>query len=141
MERIRAFLPLAPSTVPPPGSEKRLHVTSGGPLHGRCMRPDRLYLLDIIEAADRIDVHFAERDSDEFVLDVTRQAAVRHELTVIGEVANRLSKTIRQAHAAINGLAAVARPPRPTGRRATVGSNAAAAAAPACTADSSEAVK
>jgi uncharacterized protein with HEPN domain len=64
------------------------------------MRPDRLYLLDIIEAADRVDVHLGERDSAKFLLDVTRQAAVLHELTVIGEAANRLSEEIRQAYAA-----------------------------------------
>ena len=64
------------------------------------MRPDRLYLLDIIEAADRIDVHLAERDRERFLADVTRQAAVLHELTVIGEAAGRLSEALRQAHAA-----------------------------------------
>jgi uncharacterized protein with HEPN domain len=64
------------------------------------MRPDRLYLLDIIEAADRVDVHLAERDRDSFLADVTRQAAVLHELTVIGEAAGRLSETLRQAHPA-----------------------------------------
>jgi len=54
------------------------------------MRSDRLYLLDIIEAADRIDVHLAERDRQRFLAHVTRQAAVLHELTVIGEAASRL---------------------------------------------------
>ena len=62
------------------------------------MRPDRLYLLDIVEAADRVDVHLAERDRDKFLADITRQAAVLHELTVIGEAANRISETLRQAH-------------------------------------------
>ena len=64
------------------------------------MRPDRLYLLDIIEAADRVDVHLAERDRERFLADVTRQAAVLHELTVIGEAAGRLSETLRKAHSA-----------------------------------------
>jgi uncharacterized protein with HEPN domain len=36
------------------------------------MRPDRLYLLDIIEAANRVDVHLAERDRERFLADVTR---------------------------------------------------------------------
>ena len=62
------------------------------------MRPDRLYLLDIMEAADRVDVHLAERDREKFLADITRQAAVLHELTVIGEAANRISETLRQAH-------------------------------------------
>ena len=64
------------------------------------MRPDRLYLLDIIEAADRVDVHLAERDRERFLADVTRQAAVLHELTVIGEAASRLSESLRQVHPA-----------------------------------------
>lgn len=64
------------------------------------MRPDRLYLLDIIEAADRVDVHLAERDRETFLANVTRQAAVLHELTVIGEAASRLSETLRQTHPA-----------------------------------------
>jgi uncharacterized protein with HEPN domain len=64
------------------------------------MRPDRLYLLDIIEAADRIDIHLADRDREMFLADVTRQAAVLHELTVIGEAAARLSLPLRQAHPA-----------------------------------------
>lgn len=62
------------------------------------MRPDRLYLIDIIEAADRVDVHLGERDRDRFLANVTRQAAVLHELTVIGEAAARLSETLRRAH-------------------------------------------
>jgi len=64
------------------------------------MRPDRLYLLDIIEAADRVDVHLAERNRETFLADVTRQAAVLHELTVIGEAASRLSEPLREAHPA-----------------------------------------
>jgi uncharacterized protein with HEPN domain len=62
------------------------------------MRPDRLYLLDIIEAADRVDVHLAERDRGRFLSDVTRQSAVLHELTVIGEAAGRLSEALRHAY-------------------------------------------
>ena len=64
------------------------------------MRPDRLYLLDIIEAHDRVDVHLAERNRETFLGDVTRQAAVLHELTVIGEAASRLSEPLRQSHPA-----------------------------------------
>ncbi len=43
-------------------------------------------------------MHLAERDRDTFLADVTRQAAVLHELTVIGEAASRLSETLRQAY-------------------------------------------
>ena len=63
------------------------------------MRHDRLYLLDIVEAADRVDVHLAERDRERFFADVTRQSAVLHELTVIGEAASKLSEGLRLAHA------------------------------------------
>jgi uncharacterized protein with HEPN domain len=62
------------------------------------MRPDRLYLLDILQAADRIETHLGERDRAAFLGDVTRQAAVLHELTVIGEAASRLSAALRDAH-------------------------------------------
>jgi uncharacterized protein with HEPN domain len=62
------------------------------------MRPDRLYLLDIEEAAERVEVHLGERDRDKFLLDVTRQAAVLHELTVIGEAAGRVSDLLRDAY-------------------------------------------
>jgi len=50
------------------------------------MRPDRLYLLDIIEASDRVEIHLG------------RRAAVLHELTVMGEAASRLSDEIRRDH-------------------------------------------
>ena len=63
------------------------------------MRPDRLFLVDIVDAADRVEIHLGGRDREKFFLDVTRQAAVLHELTVIGEAANRLSEGIRQRHA------------------------------------------
>ena len=63
------------------------------------MRPDRLFLSDIVEAADRVEIHLAGRDRGTFLEDVTRQAAVLHELTVIGEAANRLSEAFRRDHA------------------------------------------
>ena len=49
------------------------------------MRPERLYLLDIIEAADNVVIHIAGQDRESFLGDVTTRAAVLHELTVIGE--------------------------------------------------------
>jgi uncharacterized protein with HEPN domain len=64
------------------------------------MRHDRLYLLDIIEAADRIGIHLAGLDRNRFLTDVTRQAAVLHELTIIGEAASKVSQELRQAHSA-----------------------------------------
>jgi uncharacterized protein with HEPN domain len=65
------------------------------------MRPDRLYLLDILQAADRIETHLAGRDRDAFLADVTRQSAVLYELTVIGEAANRISAGLRNAHKSV----------------------------------------
>ena len=63
------------------------------------MRPDRLFLLDIVEAADRVAIHLGGRDREPSLRDVTRQAAVLHELSVIGEAANRLSEDIRHRYA------------------------------------------
>ena len=51
------------------------------------MRPERLYLQDIIEAADSITFHICGRPRDRFLEDRTVRAAVLHELTVIGEAA------------------------------------------------------
>ena len=62
------------------------------------MRPDRLFLLDIIEAAEAVAVHIAGRGEDELLGDRTARAAVLHELAVIGEAAARLSTEIRDRH-------------------------------------------
>ncbi|MBZ5638615.1 MAG: DUF86 domain-containing protein [Acidobacteriia bacterium] len=62
------------------------------------MRPERLYLLDIVEAAENIVVHLAGRDREAFVGKVTIRAAVLHELTVIGEAAARLPEDFRSRH-------------------------------------------
>jgi uncharacterized protein with HEPN domain len=59
------------------------------------MRPERLYLLDILEAADAIVEHLGDRGEDAFARDRTVRAAVLHELTVIGEAAGRLSEDLR----------------------------------------------
>lgn len=62
------------------------------------MRPERLYLLDIVEAADNVVLHIAGQDRDGFVGNVTARAAVLHELTVIGEAAAKLSEDFRTRH-------------------------------------------
>jgi uncharacterized protein with HEPN domain len=51
------------------------------------MRPERLYLQDILEAVDNIAFHLGKRSKEEFLGDRTARAAVLHELTVIGEAA------------------------------------------------------
>ena len=62
------------------------------------MRPERLYLLDIVEAADNVVLHIAGQDREGFLGNVTIRAAVLHELTVIGEGASRLSEDFRVRH-------------------------------------------
>lgn len=62
------------------------------------MRPDRLYLADMIEAAGNVALHIAGRDRDSFVDNITARAAVLHELTVIGEAAARFSADVRSRH-------------------------------------------
>ena len=62
------------------------------------MRPERLSLLDIVEAADNIKVHIAGQDRAGFLGNVTARAAVLHELAVIGEAARRLSTDFRDRH-------------------------------------------
>ena len=62
------------------------------------MRPDRLYLLDIVEAGGNVVIHIAGRDRQGFLGDVTARAAVLHELTVMGEGASRVSSELRSRH-------------------------------------------
>jgi uncharacterized protein with HEPN domain len=62
------------------------------------MRPERLYLQDMVEAADNIAFHIAGRPRERFLGDRTVRAAVLHELTVIGEAAARLASEFRARH-------------------------------------------
>ncbi len=62
------------------------------------MRPDRLFLLYIVEAADSIVTHIAGRDEKTIVGDRTARAAVLHELAVIGEAAARVSDGTTARH-------------------------------------------
>ncbi len=62
------------------------------------MRPEHLYLLGIVEAAENVAIHIGSRDRAAFLGDVTRRAAVLHELTVIGEAAARLPADFRNRH-------------------------------------------
>ena len=62
------------------------------------MRPERLYLADIIEAAANIGTHIAGRSREAVIADPTARAAVAHELTVIGEAASRISAATRERH-------------------------------------------
>lgn len=65
------------------------------------MRPERLYLSDILEAAANVALHIGARSRDDFMADRTVRAAVLHELTVIGEAASRVPATLRDRYASI----------------------------------------
>lgn len=62
------------------------------------MRPERLYLQDIVEATDNIAFHIGDRSRERFLGDRTVKAAVLHEITVIGEAAARLPVDFRGRH-------------------------------------------
>jgi uncharacterized protein with HEPN domain len=63
------------------------------------MRPDRLYLTDIVHAADAIARFLADVDEETiFLVDELHQSAVLQKLIVIGEAATRVSPELKQAH-------------------------------------------
>ena len=62
------------------------------------MRPERLYLNDIVEAAANVAEHLGSSTEEEFTTNRTLRAAVLHELTVIGEAAARLPADLRGRH-------------------------------------------
>lgn len=62
------------------------------------MRTERLYLADIIEAADAIERFLTGIDRDVFDTDDLRQSAILQKLTIIGEAAARLPDEFRGRH-------------------------------------------
>jgi uncharacterized protein with HEPN domain len=61
------------------------------------MRPDRLYLTDIMEAADAIERFLGDVGGMKyFQADELRQAAILQKLIVIGEAAARISPKLKQ---------------------------------------------
>ena len=56
------------------------------------MRPEILYLTDIVDAADSIEKFLMGQDFNEFERNEMMHSAVLQKLTVIGEAAARLSK-------------------------------------------------
>ena len=62
------------------------------------MRPERLYLVDILEAADAIQRFIEPISEDEFLSDELRQSGVLQKLIVIGEAASRLPKIFQAEH-------------------------------------------
>lgn len=65
------------------------------------MRPERLYLLDIIAAAEAISRFCEIVDEDQFLRDEIRQSAVLQKLIVIGEAATHLPTEFRKKHSEI----------------------------------------
>lgn len=62
------------------------------------MRPERLYLTDIVEAVDAIARFLQGVDETAFMQDELRQSAVLQKLIVIGEAASRLPRTFTEQH-------------------------------------------
>jgi uncharacterized protein with HEPN domain len=62
------------------------------------MRPERLYLNDIIEAADAIFRFLTGVGEADFMNDELRQSAVLQKLIVIGEAAARLPEGFKERH-------------------------------------------
>jgi len=62
------------------------------------MRRDELFLVDILEAADRIAARIAARNLASVIGDEDLQDVVLRRLTVIGEAASELSEELRSRH-------------------------------------------
>ena len=65
------------------------------------MRPEQLYLTDIVEAADAIVEFVAGLDEAAFYQDANTQSAVLQKLIVIGEAAARLPQKFRDQYSSI----------------------------------------
>ncbi|MBI3126642.1 MAG: DUF86 domain-containing protein [Candidatus Tectomicrobia bacterium] len=71
------------------------------------MRDDRLWFLDILEAAARIEEH-AAKGREAFLRDEFLQVWMLHHLQIIGEVAAGLSQELRARHPQPSWRAAIA---------------------------------
>jgi len=60
------------------------------------MRSDKLYLVDMVEAADHIGRFLLGISFERFEGDELRKSAVLQKLTVIGEAASRVSAELKQ---------------------------------------------
>jgi uncharacterized protein with HEPN domain len=65
------------------------------------MRPERLYLMDMLEAADAIATFLHGRNEQSFLADDLLRSAILHKLTIIGEAAAKLPLEFRQRYAHI----------------------------------------
>jgi uncharacterized protein with HEPN domain len=62
------------------------------------MRPEKLYILDIVEASEAIGRFCEAIGEDEFLQDELRQSAVLQKLIVIGEAASHLTNNFRKKY-------------------------------------------
>lgn len=62
------------------------------------MSRDDATLLDIAQAARRIQDFLVGMDKAAFYADIKTQSAVLHQLTVLGEAVKRLSRSFRDQH-------------------------------------------
>ena len=62
------------------------------------MRPEKLYLLDILEAAEAIKRFCEPISEDDFNHDELRQSAILQKLIIIGEAAARLPAAFNERH-------------------------------------------
>jgi uncharacterized protein with HEPN domain len=62
------------------------------------MRPEKLYLLDIVEAAEAIGRFCEQVDEEQFLREELRQSAVLQKLIVIGEAVAHLPGYFQKRH-------------------------------------------
>jgi uncharacterized protein with HEPN domain len=65
------------------------------------MRCEKLYLTDIVEAADAVAVFLSGVERERFLQDDLLRSAVLQKLSIIGEAAARLPKEFRARHAEV----------------------------------------
>jgi uncharacterized protein with HEPN domain len=65
------------------------------------MRPEKLYLVDILEAAEAIERFCVPISEEEFLHNELHQSAVLQKLIIIGEAVARLPENFRRNHSDI----------------------------------------
>jgi uncharacterized protein with HEPN domain len=66
------------------------------------MRREKLYLGDIVQAAEEIQKFLAGASKESFLGNDLLRSAVLNKLTIIGEAAARLGKDFKSAHSDVN---------------------------------------
>jgi uncharacterized protein with HEPN domain len=65
------------------------------------IRTEKLFLNDIVEAADAIQLFISDVERDRFMLDDRTRSAVLYKMTIIGEAAGRVSREFRARYPAV----------------------------------------